>query len=92
MGDDDHLRRCRSRSDLLATFWRLMDEGVHADITELVAGTNSLLIGLAVRWPTPGDHPSERTLFHVYPVSDGHIVEIQPYDDREPAATAAGVA
>ena len=91
-GDDDHPRRCRSRSDVLATFRRLMDDGVEADITELVAGTNGLLCGLAVKWPTPGDHPSERTLFHVYLVRDHHIVEIQPYDDRESAAVAAGIA
>jgi ketosteroid isomerase-like protein len=91
-GDDDHPRRCRSRSDVLATFRRLMGDGVEADITELVAGTNGLLCGLDVQWPTPGDHPSKRTLFHVYLVRDGHIVEIQPYDDRESAASAAGIA
>lgn len=75
-GDDDHPRRCRTRSDVLATFRRLMDDGVEADITELVAGTNGLLCGLAVKWPTPGGHPSGRTLFHVYLVRDHHIVEV----------------
>ncbi len=91
-GDDDHPRRCRSRSDVLATFRRLMDEGAEADITELVAGTNGLLCGLVVKWPTPGDDPSERTLFHVYLVRNDLIVEIQTYDDRMSAALAAGIA
>ncbi|MDA8264617.1 MAG: nuclear transport factor 2 family protein [Actinomycetota bacterium] len=90
-GDDDHPRRCRSRSDVLATFRRLMDEGVQADITELVAGANGLLCGLAVKLPGPG-HPSERRLFHVYLVRDSRIVEIQPHDDRMAATTAAGIA
>ncbi len=90
-GDDNHPRRCRSRSDVLATFRRLMDDGAEADITELVAGTNGLLCGLAVRWSGIEDNPRERTLFHVYLVRDDHIVEIQPFDDRDSAAQAAGV-
>lgn len=90
-GDDDHPRRCRSRSDVLATFRRLMGEGAEADITELVAGTNGLLCGLSVRWSGTEDHPRERTLFHFYLVRDDHIVEIRPFDDRDSAARAAGV-
>ena len=91
-GDDKHPKRCRSRSDVLATFRRLMDEGAEADITELVTGTNGLLCGLAVRWPSSGNELREKTLFHVYLVTDGHIVEIQPYEDRESAAATAGIA
>lgn len=90
-GDDDHPRRCRNRSDVLATFRRLMDEGAEADITELVAGTAGLLCGLVVKLSGAG-HPSERRLFHVYLVGDDRIIEIQPYEDRAPAAIAAGVA
>ncbi len=77
---------------MLATFRRLMDEGMEADVTECVAGTNGLLCGLAVTLPGRGNHPSERNLFHVYLVRDNRIVEIQPYDDRTSAAMAAGIA
>jgi len=90
-GNDEHPRRCRSRSDVLATFRQLMKAGAEGDITELVAGTNGLLCGLLVRLPGPGDHSIERTIFHVYLASDQHIVEIQPYEDRGAAARAAGI-
>jgi hypothetical protein len=38
-GDVDHPRGCRNRSDVLATFSRLMTSGVEGAITELVTGT-----------------------------------------------------
>jgi ketosteroid isomerase-like protein len=90
-GSDDHPRKCRSRSDVLATFARLMSEGAEGAITELAVGTDGILCGLAVAWPTPSQHPDDRNLFHVYLVRDGRIVEIQRYDDRDSAAEAAGI-
>jgi ketosteroid isomerase-like protein len=90
-GADDLPGRCRSRADVLATFGQLMGKGVQGVITELAAGADGILCGLAVTWPTPGDHPDDRHLFHVYLVRDGRIVEIRRYDDRESAAAAAGV-
>jgi ketosteroid isomerase-like protein len=91
-GSDDHPRACRNRSDVLATFARIMSEGAEGAITELAVGTEGILCGLAVAWPTPSQHPDDRNLFHVYLVRDGRIVEIQRYDDRDSAAEAAGVA
>jgi ketosteroid isomerase-like protein len=90
-GSDDHPRACRNRSDVLATFARLISEGAEGAITELAVGTEGILCGLTVAWPTPAQHPDDRELFHVYLVRDGQIVEIQRYDDRSSAAAAAGV-
>ena len=91
-GSDDHSRTCRNRSDVLATFARLMSEGAEGAITELAVGTEGILCGLAVAWPRPSHHPDDRNLFHVYLVRDGRIIEIQRYDDRDSAAEAAGIA
>jgi ketosteroid isomerase-like protein len=90
-GSDDHPRACRNRSDVLATFDRLMSEGAEGAITELAVGTEGILCGLAVSWPTPSQHPDDRKLFHAYLVRGGRIVEIQRYDDRDSAAEAAGI-
>jgi ketosteroid isomerase-like protein len=76
---------------VIETFRRVMDQGVEADITELVAGAQGLMCGFAVRPRRRGDPPSERVLFHVYRVRDDKIVEIQPFDDRKAAAMAAGI-
>jgi len=91
-GSDDHPRACRNRSDVLATFARLLSEGAEGAITELAVGTKGVLCGLAVKWPAPSQHPHDRDLFHVYLVREGRIVEIQRYDDRSSAAQAAGAA
>ncbi|MHB1519572.1 MAG: nuclear transport factor 2-like protein [Acidimicrobiales bacterium] len=52
-GSDDHPRACRNRSDVLATFARLMSEGAEGVITELAVGAKGILCGLAVAWPPP---------------------------------------
>ncbi len=91
-GDDDLPRRCRNRSEVLATFARGMDAGADAEITELLEGTNGILCGLVVRWPDAGQRPGDgRLLYHVYLTRDERIAEIRRYDDRASAAEAAGV-
>ena len=89
-GDPGHPRGCRNRSDVLATFSRLMADGVDGEITELTQGTTGLLCGLAAHWPDGTGKP-ERNVFHVYRVQDGLITRIDRFDERESAAEAAGV-
>lgn len=88
-GDDDHPRRCRCRSDVVATFGRLLAEGVEATITEVLTGSRGAVCGLRVRWHGGVRRP-ERHLYHLYLVSDGRIAEIRAFDDRASAADAAG--
>ncbi|MGI8752958.1 MAG: nuclear transport factor 2 family protein [Acidimicrobiales bacterium] len=90
-GDDDHPRGCRSRADVVATFARLMEDGVDGAVTELVTGREGILCALSVQWPPGGERPGDRDIYQVYLVDDGHIVEIRRYDDRGSAAAAAGL-
>ncbi|HEY1990604.1 MAG TPA: nuclear transport factor 2 family protein [Acidimicrobiales bacterium] len=89
-GDPGHPRSCRNRSDVLATFSRLMADGVDGEVTELSQGATGLLCGLAAHWPDGAGEP-ERNVFHVYRVQDGLITRIDRFDDRDSAAEAAGV-
>jgi ketosteroid isomerase-like protein len=87
-GDDDHPNKCRSRADVIATFKRLLDEGVRGEIEETAIGPRGVIARLRVAWPDPQDrHPGE-LFYQAYLIRDGKIVEIQRYDDRESALSA----
>ena len=90
-GDSGHPRGCRNRADVLATFARLLDKGVDGHVTEIETGAVGILCGLTVEWPDGDPRELDRSLYQVYLVRDGRIVEIRRYDDRDSAAEAAGV-
>src|SRR5215468_7591814 len=54
-GDDDHPNRCRSRSDVLGTFERLLGEGVEGSVTESVTGPKGVAVRLHDQWPNTGE-------------------------------------
>ena len=91
-GDVGHPRTCRNRAQVLRTFANVMGEGGDGDVTEMAEGTEGILCGLSVHWPQGVRRGRRSSLFHVYLVRDGKIAEIRPFDDRPPAAAAAGVA
>jgi ketosteroid isomerase-like protein len=90
-GDVDTPRGCRNRSDVLATFGRVLDNGVDGRITELYTGTAGILCGVGVDWPDDDICAGDNELFHVYMVRNGRIYQIRRYDDRDSAAKAAGI-
>jgi SnoaL-like domain len=86
-GDDDHPNKCRSRSDVIATFDRLLGEGVDGEVTEAILGPNGVAVLLRVRWPNPGEGRGVN-FYQAYLVSDGLVTEIQRHDDRRSAIAA----
>jgi ketosteroid isomerase-like protein len=90
-GDVDTPEGCRNRRDVLATFARVLDQGVDGRITELETGSAGILCGLAVTWPAGDPRADVKGIFHVYMVRGGQIYQIRRYDDRASAAEAAGV-
>ena len=88
-GDDDHPNKCRSRSDVVATFDRLLAEGVDGTVTEAVIGSNGVAVLLHVQWPNPGEGRGVN-FYQSYIVSDGVVTEIQRHDDRRSAVAALG--
>jgi len=90
-GDVTHPRGCRNKAEVLATFAAVMSGGVEGEVTELSVGAHGLLCALALRWPEGHERADRLVLFHVYLLRDGLIGEIVPFDERGPAALAAGV-
>lgn len=87
-GEDGAPNTCRSRTEVVATFQRLLHDGVGGDIADLKTGPAGILCRLRIHWPAPASPPQRDEVFHLYRVHDGQITEIQPYDDREAAEAA----
>jgi ketosteroid isomerase-like protein len=87
-GDDDTPNACRSRRDVLATYERLLGEGVTGQVAETATGPGGVVCRLDVSWPEGSDSERRSTLYQAYLVRDGRIVEIRGYDDRESALEA----
>jgi hypothetical protein len=83
-GDDDNPNQCRTRDDVVATFGRLLADGVEGTVTETHVGSGGVALHLHVDWPEPGDG-RRAELWQSYVVVDGLIVEIQGHDDRRSA-------
>jgi hypothetical protein len=86
-GDDDNPNKCRSRSDVVAIFARLLGEGVDGHVTEAASSADGVALRLHVDWPNPGEG-REIDLYQAYLVADGLITEIQRHDDRRSALAA----
>ncbi len=87
-GDDEAPNKCRSRGDVIATFQRLLADGVGGEVTETQTGPAGVLCHLRINWPNPTDQVRRDAVLHLYRVRNGQIVEIEPYDDRSAAEAA----
>jgi hypothetical protein len=69
------------------------DQGTSATVTEVVIGTDCLLVGLSVSRPPAADELGVAApRWQVLAVEDGRIVDIAGFDDRSEAAARAGLA
>jgi hypothetical protein len=86
-GDDDHPNKCRSRSDVIGTFDRLLGEGVDGTVTESVTRPKDVAVELHVQWPNPGEGRGVN-FWQSYIVTNRLVTEIQRHDDRRSAIAA----
>jgi SnoaL-like domain len=83
-GDDDHPNKCRSRSDVISTFDRLLGEGVDGTVRDTIIGPKGVAVLLHVEWPNPGEGRGVN-FYQAYLVHGGLVTEIQRHDDRKSA-------
>ena len=92
----DQVSGCHTRGQVLDWYQAARDQGVRAEVTEVAAGTDRLLVGLVVsgRHGEDGGHAGSggaRPRWQVLTVRDGLIADIRGFDDRAEAAAEAGV-
>lgn len=81
-GDDEAPNKCGSRGEVVATFQRLLAEGVGGAVTGTTAGRAGILCHLRIDWPDSADSFRRHEVFHLYRVREGQIVAIEPYDNK----------
>ena len=86
---DDNAPSCQNRKQLLSWYQRGRDAGVSADVIEVVAAKDRLLVGLRVRHDPAGAGARER--WQVMTIRAGRVVDIRGFDDRAEAAARSGV-
>lgn len=87
-GDAD----CANREEVIAWWARARAAGARAVVTEVTAGTGTLLVGLEVTGTPAADEAggaAER--WQVLTVRGDRIADIRGFDDRMAAAVRAGV-
>jgi hypothetical protein len=87
-GDLDDERTCHNRNEIIATYKRLLDQGVRGTVTETRRGPGGVACLVEIDWPH--DMPNRRgpTQYQVFLVTDGLITRIQGHDDRDLAIAA----
>ena len=89
-GDDDQPHRCRGRSDVLATFSRLVGQGVETRVTDVILGPVGLVVVMQARWADDRNTRKEVALYHAYLIRGGLITQISRYEARAAAVEAIG--
>ena len=90
-GDDLRPYVCRGRSDVLATFSRLVGQGIEAKITEIVVSPAGIVAVMQARWTDARSTRTETALYHAYRVRNGLITQIGRYEARDAALDAIGL-
>lgn len=89
-GEEGRPERCRGRSDVLATFGRLVGHGVDTKVDDIVVGRIGIVAIMQARWADSRDDRNETALYHSYHVRGGLITGISRYDNRNAALDAVG--
>lgn len=88
---------CQTREQVLGWYRRGREAGTRAQVTEVVAAGDKVLVGMTVTFgpgtPQAGasDHQTAIPRWQVLTVAAGRVVDIRGYDDRSAAAAQAGV-
>lgn len=89
-GDDLNPKKCRGRQDVVATFQRLLDNGIDGKIIYAISTPNGVVCKLEVNSQIEaGEH--FRRLYHFYQITKGMITEIMPFENRTEVERAAGL-
>jgi hypothetical protein len=72
-GGPDDMRACHSRSDIIATYKRLLTQGVHGTVIETTTGPGGVSCLIEIVWPDDAPNRRGPTLYQVFLVTEGLI-------------------
>jgi SnoaL-like domain len=87
-GGRDDTRTCHNRNEIIATYKRLLDQGVRGTVTETTTGPGGVACLVEIEWPDDAPNRRGPTLYQVFLVTDGLVTGIQGHDDRDLAVAA----
>jgi hypothetical protein len=87
-GGPDDTRACHNRNEIIATYKRLLDQGVRGTVTETTTGPAGVACRVELDWPDSTPNPRGPTLYQAYLVTDGLITCIEGHEDWELAIAA----
>lgn len=83
---------CHNRDQVRSWYESAFGRGVRAEVTEIIQGPTSLLVGLTVSGsPSAEEQGGGAERWQVLTIQDGRITDICGFDDRTQAATWAGM-
>jgi len=81
-------RTCHNRNEIIATYKRLLAEGVRGTVTETTAGPGGVVCCMEVEWPEQSPNRRGPTMYQAFFVADGLVTRIVGHDDRDRAIAA----
>jgi ketosteroid isomerase-like protein len=80
---------CRNAVEILSWYEMARENGVRADITEVVVIGDAIVVGLKIIANRDGPQSKDNTRWQVLSVADGRIAEIRGYEKRREATAFA---
>ena len=82
-GGADDERTCHSRNEIIATYERLLAEGVRGTVTETTTGRRGVVCRMDIEWPEANRRGP--TIYQAFFVTDGLVTRIVGHDDPDRA-------
>jgi hypothetical protein len=87
-GGPDDERTCHNRNEIIATYKRLLANGVRGTVTETTTGPHGVACRMEVEWPDGSPNRRGPTIYQAFSVTDGLVTRIAGYDDFDRAVAA----
>ena len=87
-GGPDDERTCQNRNEIIATYKRLLAEGVRGTVTETTTGPGGVVCSLEVEWPDRSPNWRGPTIYQAFLVTNGLVTRIQGHDNHDHAIAA----
>ena len=86
--DPDYPQTCHNRNSIIATYKRLLNDGVRGRVVETSTGPRGVACRLEVEWPDAEHEGRGPSFYQVFLVTGGLVTKIEGHDERDLALAA----